>query len=141
MIPMPSTWARASLSAIGYESVSIPYWVHGVMAAFALRAPTNMLSKYRYNGSKLIRKIALRKKEQAAASGKPSNLEDPKDLYDSNSINAGMIPTVGVFIELHRCALLHAHTFPLCAALLEPLGSAPAKGARKNAHTSFLLYY
>jgi len=70
MIPMPSTWARASLSAIGYESVSIPYWVHGVMAAFALRAPTNMLSKYRYNGSKLIRKIALRKKEQAAAAGK-----------------------------------------------------------------------
>jgi len=64
--PMPSQWARSSLAAIGYEPVSIPYWAHAVMAAVALSLPFRMLAKMRYNQSKLVRKIALKKKAEAA---------------------------------------------------------------------------
>ena len=33
--PMPATWARSSLAAIGFEAVSIPYWAHAVLAGIA----------------------------------------------------------------------------------------------------------
>ena len=64
--PMPSNWARSSLRAVGYEAVSIPYWAHAILAACALGAPASTVAKMRYNQSKLVRKIALKKKEAAS---------------------------------------------------------------------------
>jgi 17beta-estradiol 17-dehydrogenase / very-long-chain 3-oxoacyl-CoA reductase len=64
--PMPSNWARASLRAVGYEAVSIPYWAHAILGSCALAAPTSTVAKMRYNQSKLVRKIALKKKEAAS---------------------------------------------------------------------------
>ena len=64
MVPSPSTYVNAAVKAIGYETVSIPYWPHAVQYAVSRLLPESVVAWYIMRVHQDLRKRALKKKEK-----------------------------------------------------------------------------
>jgi len=63
--PWPSTWAKASLAAIGTTPIVYPYWPHALQLGALQMLPWGLQEYIRYGMSAKIRAIALKKKAAA----------------------------------------------------------------------------
>jgi len=63
-VPNPTSYAKAFVSKIGYEPISISYWTHALQFGIALSLPRNWLSKFLLSRGLDIRARALKKKQQ-----------------------------------------------------------------------------
>ena len=62
--PTPATFAKSLVAAIGYETVSIPYWAHAIQLYIFGLVPSALSNSFVMNMHKGLRSRALKKKQK-----------------------------------------------------------------------------
>lgn len=65
--PTPGTWAAAAVRAMGFETLSFPYWFHALQAAVVERLPEAMIRYQVMQIHRSLRRAAYKKKARASA--------------------------------------------------------------------------
>lgn len=76
-VPSPSDYAKASVRAIGYESMTSPYWTHALQLWAMAVLPEDIVTYFTHNMHLDIRKKGMKKENEK----KNAWIDQPPDLF------------------------------------------------------------